>query len=109
LKYLFQLADLLGLKITLRPGPYGTNERRNGGYPDWLRRRPEYRMSQQSILEGRYPRWSALQYEHSEEAATEWLKNETHLIYVRKYSTMCWESPLLSCRPRRSYLVGPDG
>jgi len=61
LKYVFQLADSMGLKITLRPGPYGTNEWRNGGYPDWLLRRPEYHMSQQAILEGRYPRWSGLQ------------------------------------------------
>jgi hypothetical protein len=85
LKYVFALANSLGLKITLRPGPYDTNEWRNGGYPDWLLRRPEYRMSQQEILEGRYPRWSALQYEHSEEAATEWLKNDTHLKYTRQY------------------------
>jgi hypothetical protein len=85
LKYLFQLADSLGLKVTLRPGPYGTNEWRNGGYPDWLLHRPEYHMTQQSILEGRYPRWSSLQYQHSEVAATEWLKNDTHLKYTRKY------------------------
>jgi hypothetical protein len=85
LKYVFELADSLGMKITLRPGPYDTNEWRNGGYPDWLLSRPEYRMSQQAILEGRYPRWSALQYQRSEVAATEWLKNDTHLKYSRKY------------------------
>ena len=85
LKSVFQLADSVQLKVTLRPGPYGTNEWRNGGYPDWLLRRPEYQMSLQAILEGRYPRWSALQYEHSEQAAAEWLKNETHLKYTRKY------------------------
>jgi hypothetical protein len=85
LKYLLQLADLLGFKVTLRPGPYDTSEWRNGGYPDWLLRRPEYHMSEQAILEGRYPRWSALQYEQSEEAATQWLKNDTHLRYTQEW------------------------
>ena len=85
LKYVFELADSLGLKITLRPGPYDTNEWLNGGYPAWLLSRPEYRMSQQAILEGRYPRWSALQYVRSDDAAAEWLKNNAHLKYSRKY------------------------
>jgi len=85
LKYLLGLIDTLGLKLSLRPGPYLTGEWRNGGYPDWLLRRPEYRMSEQAILEGRYPRWSALQYAKSEEAAAEWLKNETHLKYTRQW------------------------
>ena len=85
LKYVLELADALGLKVTFRPGPYDTNEWRNGGYPDWLLSRPEYRMSQQAILEGRYPRWSALQYARSDQAASEWLKNSTHLQYAKKY------------------------
>jgi len=85
LKHVLDLADALGLKITFRPGPYDTNEWRNGGYPDWLLRRPEYHMSEQSILEGRYPRWSAQQYDRSEASAGEWLKNETHLKYTRQW------------------------
>ena len=85
LKYLFHLAESLGFKLDVRPGPYNTSEWRHGGYPGWLLRRPEYRMSEQAVLEGRFPRWSALQYEHSDEAAAEWLKNDTHLKYTRKY------------------------
>jgi len=85
LRYVLQLAHSLGFKITLRPGPYNTSEWRNGGYPDWLLRRPEYQMSEQAILEGRFPRWSALQYEHSDQAAAEWLKNQTHLNHTRRY------------------------
>jgi len=85
LQHLLRLIDLLGLKLSLRPGPYLTGEWRNGGYPDWLLRRPEYQMSQQAILEGRYPRWSALQYGKSDEAAAEWLKNETHLRYTQQW------------------------
>jgi hypothetical protein len=83
--YLVRLVDLLGLKLSVRPGPYLTGEWRNGGYPAWLLIRPEYRMSEQSILENRYPRWSALQYEKSEQAAAEWLKNDTHLRYTRQW------------------------
>src|SRR6202030_218929 len=61
LEYLIRLIRISGLKVTLRPGPYCTAEWRNGGYPDWLLRRPEYRQSEQSILEGRYPRLSCMQ------------------------------------------------
>src|SRR5437868_2827459 len=42
LKYLLRLIDQIGFKATIRPGPYYTSEWRNGGYPDWLLRRPEY-------------------------------------------------------------------
>jgi len=85
LKYLLRLIDLMDFKLTLRPGPYFTDEWRNGGYPDWLLRRPEYGMSEQSILEGRYPLWSQLQYDKSEEAAIKWLQNQTHLDHTRRW------------------------
>ena len=85
LKYLLHLIEIMGFKLTLRPGPFFCSEWRNGGYPDWLLRRPEYHMSEQAILEGRYPRLSALQYDKSEEAAKEWLDNETHLRATREW------------------------
>ena len=85
LKYLLRLIDLMDFKLTFRPGPYFTDEWRNGGYPDWLLRRPEYGMSEQSILEGRYPLWSQLQYDKSEEAAIKWLQNQTHLDHTRQW------------------------
>jgi hypothetical protein len=85
LKYLLRLIDLMNFKLTFRPGPYFTDEWRNGGYPDWLLRRPEYRMSEQSILEGRYPLWNQMQYDKSEEAAIKWLQNSTHLDHTRKW------------------------
>ena len=85
LKYLLRLIDLMDFKLTFRPGPYFTDEWRNGGYPDWLLRRPEYGMSEQSILEGRYPLWSQLQYDQSEEAAIKWLQNQTHLDHTRRW------------------------
>ncbi len=85
LKHLLRLIDLMDFKLTFRPGPYFTDEWRNGGYPDWLLRHPEYGMSEQSILEGRYPLWNQLQYDKSEEAATKWLQNQTHLDYTRRW------------------------
>ena len=85
LKYLLRLIDLMGFKLTFRPGPYLTDEWRNGGYPDWLLRRPEYGMSEQTILEGRYPLWSQLQYDKSEEAAIKWMQNQTHLDRTRQW------------------------
>ena len=85
LKYLLRLIDLMDFKLTFRPGPYFTDEWRNGGYPDWLLRRPEYGMSEQSIIEGRYPLWNQLQYDKSEEAAKKWLQNSTHLDHTRKW------------------------
>ena len=83
LKYALRLADQLGFKVFLRPGPYLTGEWRNGGYPDWLLSRPEYAMSKQIMLEGHYPLLSLLQYADSERAAAGWLNNETHLRYTR--------------------------
>jgi Glycosyl hydrolases family 35 len=90
LKYLLRLIDRMGFKATLRPGPFFCNEWRNGGYPDWLLRRPEYEMSLQSVLEGRYPRYSALEYAESERAAEGWLANPTHLRH-----TAAWYERLL--------------
>src|SRR5215469_8099934 len=85
LDYLLHISQLIGFKILVRPGPYTTNDWRNGGYPDWLLRRPEYHVSEQSILEGRYPPLSAQQYENQEESAAGWLENETHLKNTRDW------------------------
>jgi hypothetical protein len=100
LKYLLQLIRVMGFKLTLRPGPFFCSEWRNGGYPDWLLRRPEYHMSEQSILEGRYPRLSALQYDKSDEAAKDWLDNDTHLKYTRRWyqDVLALVNPLLAER-----------
>ncbi|MCJ7502014.1 MAG: beta-galactosidase, partial [Acidobacteriia bacterium] len=98
LKYLLRLIDVMGFKLTFRPGPFFCSEWRNGGYPDWLLRRPEYHMSEQAVLEGRYPRLSALQYDKSEQAASEWLENETYLRYTRKWyrDVLSLVNPLLA-------------
>ena len=98
LKYLLRLIEVMGFKLTFRPGPFFCSEWRNGGYPDWLLRRGEYRMSEQAVLEGRYPRLSALQYDESEQAASEWLENDTHLKYTRQWyrDVLSLVNPLLA-------------
>jgi hypothetical protein len=98
LRYLLRLIDVMGFKLTFRPGPFFCSEWRNGGYPGWLLRRPEYHMSEQTVLEGRYPRLSALQYDRSEQAASEWLENDTHLKYSRKWyrDVLSLVNPLLA-------------
>ncbi|HZZ00579.1 MAG TPA: beta-galactosidase [Candidatus Baltobacteraceae bacterium] len=74
-----------GFKVILRPGPVIRNEWRNGGYPDWLLKRPEYHMPLHDILEGRYPATATLQNAHADAAAAEWLNNSTHLRYATQW------------------------
>ncbi len=79
---LFSLIHELGFKVIVRPGPVIRNEWRNGGYPDWLLRRPEYNMPLHDVLEGRYPATATLQNEHADAAGDEWMHNPTHLRYA---------------------------
>ncbi|MBV8245930.1 MAG: hypothetical protein JOZ38_08420, partial [Candidatus Eremiobacteraeota bacterium] len=68
-----------------RPGPVIRNEWRNGGYPAWLLRRPEYDMPLHDVLEGRYPATATLQNAHSDDAAKEWLANDTHRRFASRW------------------------
>src|ERR1700751_564782 len=68
LRALFSLIHELGFKVIVRPGPVIRNEWRNGGYPDWLLRRPEYNMPLHDVLEGRYPATATFQNAHADEA-----------------------------------------
>ena len=91
LKRLLTVADALGLKVILRPGPYIFNEWRNGGYPDWLMRKPGYHISPSAIIEGWFPTPSSIQYFNSESAARLWLENETHWTYTAKWFAEVWK------------------
>ena len=82
---LLQLIHKRGLKVILRPGPVIRNEWRNGGYPDWLLKRPQYGMPLHDILEGRYPATATLQNAHADAAAAEWLHNGVHLKYSAQW------------------------
>ena len=80
-----RLASGYGFQIVLRPGPVVRNEWRNGGYPAWLLRRPEYGMPLHDLLEGRYPPTATLQNAHSDDAAAQWMRNATHVRYARRW------------------------
>ena len=83
IKGLLNLAERLGFKVILRPGPVILNEWKHGGYPDWLLERPEYNMPPVDRLEGRYAPMSNLAPRNSEEASRGWLENATHMKYAR--------------------------
>lgn len=82
---LFALIHELGFKTIVRPGPVIRNEWRNGGYPDWLLRQPEYDMPLHDILEGRYPATATYQNAHADAAADEWMRNSVHMRYAAKW------------------------
>ncbi len=82
---LLKTVDRLGFKIILRPGPVIRNEWRNGGYPAWLLKRPEYGMPLRDVLEGRYPATATMQNQHSDDAAAEWMHNATHMRYATRW------------------------
>jgi hypothetical protein len=84
-KGLLEMIDEMGFAIIVRPGPVILNEWRNGGYPDWLLSRPEYRMNETARLDGHYPPLCSLSPINSEEASKQWLANETHLRYTRRW------------------------
>ncbi len=82
---LLRIIDRNGLKVIVRPGPVIRNEWRNGGYPGWLLRRPEYDMPLADVLEGRYPATATLQNQHSDDAAAQWMNNPTHMRYASRW------------------------
>ncbi|MBI1760631.1 MAG: beta-galactosidase [Acidobacteria bacterium] len=84
-KALLAMLDAMGFAVIARPGPVILNEWRNGGYPDWLLKRPEYAMHEVARLDGHYPPLSGLSASNSEEASKQWLANATHLSYTRKW------------------------
>jgi hypothetical protein len=82
---LLRLAGRLGFQVILRPGPVILNEWRNGGYPDWLLKRPEYGMPLIDVLEGRYAPMSNLGPRNSEDASRGWMENPVHMTYARDW------------------------
>ncbi len=85
LRAVLRLARKLGFHLIVRPGPVIRNEWRNGGYPAWLLTRPAYGMPLHDVLEGRYPATATLQNAHSDDAAAEWLRNDTHRTYAARW------------------------
>ena len=85
LRRVLALARELAFHVIVRPGPVIRNEWRNGGYPDWLLRRPEYGMPLHDVLEGRYPATATLQNARSDDAAAQWMRNRTHMRYAARW------------------------
>ena len=84
-KRLLEMIDEMGFAVIARPGPVILNEWRNGGYPDWLLARPEFQMHDVARRDGHYPPLSGLGASNSEEASQQWLANEAHLKYTRRW------------------------
>ena len=85
LRGLLRLIHDEGYALILRPGPVIRNEWRNGGYPAWLLKRPEYAMPLRDILEGRYAATATYQNAHSDAAAAQWMENATHMRYTARW------------------------
>ena len=84
-KALLEMIAEMGFAVIVRPGPVILNEWRNGGYPDWLLAKPEFQMNEVARLDGHYPPLSGVSASNSEEASKQWLANETHMRYTRKW------------------------
>lgn len=84
-KALLEMTAEMGFAVIVRPGPVILNEWRNGGYPDWLLARPEYAMHEVARRDGHYPPLSGLSASNSEEASRQWMANETHMRYTRRW------------------------
>lgn len=85
LRALLALIAQKHLRLIARPGPEILNEWRNGGYPDWLLERAEYKMSREDVLEGRYPPLDNVNPGDAEAAAQGWLANSTHMAATRAW------------------------
>ncbi len=96
LRGLLKLIANAGFRLIARPGPMVASEWRNGGYPDWLLERADYRMPMVDRLEGRGP--AAAQLADADAAARMWLENAVH----RKYSEGWLESVARELLPYRA-------
>ncbi|MFN0107349.1 MAG: beta-galactosidase, partial [Blastocatellia bacterium] len=84
-KALMEMVTEMGFAVIVRPGPVILNEWKNGGYPDWLLARPEYAMNEVARRDGHYPPLAGVSASNSEEASKQWLANETHMRYTRRW------------------------
>src|SRR6202521_1409604 len=87
LRGLLQLIAEKHLKIVARPGPPIGDHWRNAGYPAWLLRYSDYKMSESDINAGFAPSDAELATRDGDAAARDWLANETHMTYARRWLT----------------------
>jgi Glycosyl hydrolases family 35 len=74
-------------KLIARPGPMIGDHWRNEGYPAWLLRYSDYKMSESAIEAGIAPLDAELATRDGNAAAQDWLANETHMTYARRWLT----------------------
>src|SRR5882672_7411813 len=87
LRGLLQLIAEKRLRLIVRPGPLIGDHWRNAGYPAWLLKYSVYKMEESAIETGLAPRDAELATHDGESAARNWLANEIHMTYARRWMT----------------------
>src|SRR5882762_4643089 len=87
LRGLLQLIAEKHLRIVARPGPLVGDHWRNAGYPAWLLTYSEYKMDEPAIKAGLAPPDAELTTRDGNAAARDWLANDTHMTYARRWLT----------------------
>jgi hypothetical protein len=87
LRGLLQLITEQHLKLIVRPGPLIGDQWRNAGYPAWLLAYSDYNMDERIIQAGLAPPDAELAARDGNAAASDWLANETHMTYARRWLT----------------------
>jgi hypothetical protein len=87
LRGLLQLITEKHLKLVARPSPLIGDHWRNGGYPAWLLAYSDYKMNASAIGAGLPPPDANLAAQDANAAARNWLNNETHMSYARRWLT----------------------
>src|SRR5882672_11076858 len=87
LRGLLQLIAEKHLRIVARPGPLIGDHWRNAGYPAWLLTYSDYKMDESAIKAGLAPPDAELTTRDGNAAARDWLANDTHMVYARRWLT----------------------
>jgi len=87
LRGLLQLIAEKHLRIVARPGPLIGDHWRNAGYPAWLLTYSDYKMDEPAIKAGLAPPDAELTTRDGNAAARDWLANDTHMVYARRWLT----------------------
>jgi len=88
LKYLLRLIALMDFKLTFGPAPISPMSG-GTGLSGLAAAAPGISHVGTEHSGGALSLWNQLQYDKSEEAATELLKNQTHLDYTRRWFPRC--------------------
>lgn len=87
LRGLLEMISKNGFQLIARPGPTIGDQWKNGGYPDWLLGRAEYRMPPADRAAGLYPPAERALAANADSGAAQWLSNATHIRYATQWLT----------------------